>query len=302
MLYLTRGVLLFASVLWAVGCSDWTASHPASAYLPEPGRYAPAAQAGPRLLVAIPAVAVEKPVGLAPDIDPQAAASDELFSLLDSSGRFDLTERLRLRQMLAEQSLSDMIEPGRLVHPAHVHGLDYFLIGRVADLSVQREQPPSQMSVTGVENMLHIGQGWTPKLIANATVELILINARNGAVEVAGKGEFHHTAAPRDLGLQLTSEQLANASQVQLNAADTHRILRLALDETVRPMLPRIDRWVASSPPRNDSQGGAAANAASTQPARAAPQVIRSTQICPECGARVSADQEFCPVCGHKLR
>lgn len=299
----TMRFLLLGCLAWIVGCSDWAGSHPASAYLPEPGQYTPAAQAAPRLRVAVPAVAVEKPVGLAPDVDVQAAASDELFSLLDSSGRCDLTERQRLGQLLAVEGLTGMIEPGRLVHPEPVHGFDYVLVGRMTDLSVRREPPPDQMSVAGVENTLHIGQAWVPKLIANARVELMLIDAHNGAVAVAGKGEFHRIAAPHDLGLQLTSEQLASVSEVQLNSSDTHRILRLALDDTLRPMLPHIDRWAAALPPPNALPDAAVPTAgASMRLSAPTTQVIRATQICPECGARVSADQEFCPVCGHKLR
>lgn len=298
----TTGVLLALLISCVIGCSNWTAAQPASAYVASPGQYAPPAQPVPKLRIAVPAIAIDGAAGVAPDVDLQASASDELFKLLDSSGRCDLTERLRLHQLLAEQGLIDMIQPGRLVHPAAVHGFDYILTGQITNLSVRRELPPNDVSVAGVENMLHIGQPWMPKLIASARVNLFLVNARTGAIELAEKQEFHRAAAPQDLGLQLTSQQLANASQVQLSPSDTHQIMRLALDEAVRPMLPRMDQWAAALPPPHESpMGSTIANVPATQPAGNAPQVIHAYQICPECGARVAADQEFCPVCGHKL-
>lgn len=300
----TIQIVLTMAMLGVCGCSDWTASHPASTYVAPPGQYTPPAESAPRLRVAVPELAVEKPIGLAADVDPQAAASDELFSLLDSSNRCDLTERVRLRQALAEQKLSDMLEPGRLDHPAAVQGFDYVLLGRITDLSIRRELPPNSLSVAGVENSLHIGQAWTPKLFASAKVSLSLVNARTGAVAVMGNAEFYRAALPHDLGLQLSSEQLAGNQEVRLNAADTHRILRLALDETLRPLLPRIDRYAAAQPsPKETARlAGGSATAPSSRPTSVAPHILLSTQICPECGARVAADQEFCPNCGHKLR
>ena len=68
-----------------------------------------------------------------------AVGSDELVSLLDSSNRFDLTERNRLRQLLAAQGQADMIEPGRLVHPvATVQGFDYLLLGKITGLAATK--------------------------------------------------------------------------------------------------------------------------------------------------------------------
>ena len=293
-------ILLTMATICVFGCSDWTGSRPASTYVAPPGQYAPSAGASPRLHVAVPEVAVEKPSGLAREVDPQAAASDELFSLLDSSNRFDLTEHVRLHQALAEQKLAGMLEPGRLVHPAPVQGFDYVLLGRITDLSIRRELPPNDLSVAGVENSLHIGQAWTPKLFVSAKVNLSLVDARTGVVAAMGGGDFYKAAFPSELGLQLTPEQLAASQEVRLNASDSHRILRLALDEVLRPLLPRIDRYAAAQPPV--PAGGTARLATTAPSSQPAPSILLSTQICPECGARVASGQEFCPNCGHKLR
>ena len=299
----TMHMLLTVTAIVSAGCSDWTGSHPASSYLAAPGQYAPPAQAATRLRVAVPMAAVNGAVGLAPDVDAQAAAADELFSLLDASGRFDLIERSRVGQMLAEQRLSDMLQPGRLMHPAAVRGFDYVILAQITSLSVQREAEPSQVSVAGIENALHVGTGWVPKLIADAKLDLTVVNAHTGAVELAGKRAFHHASAPEDFGLQLTSSQLLAMPRAQLTATDTHRLLRLVLDDALRPLLPRVDRWAAAQPSQDTTAEPTPVGPLSTGSAtRPAPAILSATAICPECGARVAKDQEFCPTCGHKLR
>jgi curli biogenesis system outer membrane secretion channel CsgG len=302
-------VLAFATAVLA-GCSDWTGSHATPSYLPAPGQYAPPAEATPRLRVAVPAMAVDNPVGVIADLDVQAAASDELFALLDASSRYDLTERQRLAVVLAEQKHSDMIQPGRLIHPAPVQGFDYALLGHFTQFLVQREPEPGKMSMASMQKSLHMGAGWIPRLIADARVDLTMVDVHTGVVIMSGASEFHHTMTPQELGLQLTSDQLLNTPLVRLNSADTRHILRLVLDDTLRPLLPRLDRWAAALPPSHDgppavvnSVHSMADNPLAAQSAtRPAGTVLNATSICPECGAKVRADQEFCPVCGHKLR
>jgi curli biogenesis system outer membrane secretion channel CsgG len=302
-------VLTFATVILA-GCSDWTGSHATPSYLPPTGQYAPPAEPTPRLRVAVPAMAVDNPAGVIADVDVHAAASDELFALLDASSRYDLTERQRLAVVLAEQNLSEMIQPGHLIHPAPVQGFDYALLGHFTQFSVQREPEPGTMSMASMQKSLHMGAGWIPKLIADAKVKLTMIDVHTGVVIMSGASEFHHTMTPQELGLQLTSDQLLNTPQVRLNPADTHHILRLVLDDGVRPLLPRLDRWAAALPPPHDSPSAvinpvhsmADKPLAAHSATRPAGTVLNANSICPECGAKVRADQEFCPVCGHKLR
>jgi curli biogenesis system outer membrane secretion channel CsgG len=292
-------LLLTAWATTLAGCSDWTAPHPTQSYLAAPGQYAPPAEPLPKLKVAVPALAVEGPTGIASDVDPQALGADELFALLDASARFDLTERIRLTQLLSNQGLTDMIAPGRLVHPGAIHGVEYLMFGQVRQLSVQKEPPPAKATLAGVEQMLHVGPGYVPKIIVSAKVDLQMVDAHTGAVAVAGHGGFQRTSTPGELGLQMTSDQLSAMSQVSLNATDTRTVMRLVLDDTLRPMIPRLDRWAAalqSTAPSHEITFNTA-----TQPAKAGTPVFTSATICPECGAKVGADQEFCPNCGHKV-
>jgi hypothetical protein len=268
------------------------------------GQYAPPAQPAPRLRVAVPDLAVDDAKGLAPDVDIMAVGSDELVSLLDASNRFDLTERNRLRQLLVEQGQADIIQPGRLVHPAPtVHGFDFLLLGKITDLAVTKVPPPDTVSIAHFEQMIGVEGSYVPKLTARAKVELWLVDAKTGSVAAMQKADFDHVGTPRSMGLQLSAAQLGNAPAAQLNPADTRHILRLALDSALRPMLPRIDRFASGRDSASDSLASSVSGAMTRPTTQSSPTSSPAAfVICPECGARVSADQEFCPNCGHKLK
>jgi hypothetical protein len=286
-----------------IGCSGWSNSKPPTVEdLNIPGKYAPPEMPTPRLRVAVAELAAPTVVGTASDINIPAVGSDELFSLLDSSNRFDLTEHHRLIDLLANQNLSDMLVAGKLAHPAPVKGFDYLLLTQVSQLSIIKEPPPEKASVEGVKQLLHIDDSTPQNVIVDAKVELMLVDPRTGAMDVSSEADFHRTATPLALNLHISGADMGSDQPLKLSDADTHQVLRLVLDNAVRTMLPRLDRFAAAT--SNQPKGIATANPA-TAPAvttRLDTTTLTASVICPECGAKVSADQEFCPNCGHKLR
>jgi hypothetical protein len=254
--------------------------------------------------VALPDVAVGYAQGAAPDVDLMAVASDELLSLLQSSNRFDLTERQRLRQILVEQNHAEAIQPGRLMHPGSIRGVDLLLLGQIDDLSIKKQAGPDTLSVTGVMQSTRI-EKIIPRLDIDANVTLKLVDVKSGAAEVVSTDKFHLIVRPDELGLKITADQLKEVSEVRLGPEDTQTILRFVLDEPIRPMLPRIDRWALAnsksteppSPPL-PPQTQTSAEQQSAPPRISPPKLL----ICPECGAKLTGDEEFCPTCHHKLK
>jgi curli biogenesis system outer membrane secretion channel CsgG len=285
-----------------IGCST---PAPQAAALLVPGHYPPSAEPTPRLKVALPDVAVGYAQGAAPDVDLMAVASDELLSLLQSSNRFDLTERQRLRQVLTEQNSLDMIQPGRLAKPGVIRGIDMVLLGQINDLSIKKQEGPDTLSVTGLMQKTHI-EKVIPHLAIDANVSLALVDVKTGAADVARSDRFHLIATPQELGLKLTSDQLNEVSEVRLSPEDTHTVLRYILDQPLRPMLPRIDRFALEMPSQKPiaSKG----DVVMQSPGKSQPDTRPSTDkkvlllICPDCGFKLTGDEEFCPNCHRKLK
>ena len=295
-----RWLGIVVGCLALVGCTGLTGSPPQqAAFVPTPGQYEPGPQSNPRLTLGVPPVATIGASGVA-TADLPTVAAGQLLSLLDASGRFDLIDPVALRQRVQQAGEPDAIEPGRLVHTIRLPGVRYLMLGQIHDLSVRKDPEPDQISVAGVEKMLKLGPGYKPKLVADAKVDLWVVNPGNGEVEVSGHGDFHRVATPEEFGLAIGSADILGKTDVTLNAEDTRRMVRLMLDDALRQMLPRYDRW-ASQPVLQLASGPAEmpTTRATTAPAATSPAAL---QFCPNCGAKVSATDEFCPNCGRKLR
>lgn len=284
-----------ALVLGLAGCSGWNGAS-APQYMQEPGQYAPPTTQGAPVRAGIPAAQVGAAEGLSPAVPLAAAASDELVSLLNATGRVDPIERVRLHEMLAARSAANLLEAGRVAHPVVLHDIDYLLVPRIDSIRVTRPPAPAQLSVAGVEDMLHLAKP-AANLLVQARTELLLIDPAAGVTRLVVRRQFNHLASPRTFGLKITDQEVQAAASPVLGPDDTHRVLRLVLDDAVRDLLPKLAQLPAHAALATAVSGtpAASARAPTTRPLPVA------TVICPECGAKVPADAEFCPNCGHKM-
>jgi len=283
-LWVLLGIITLASA--ATGCSSsGGGTAPRS-----PDNYEPPQQAIHRAQVAVPEVAIGSVVGIPADVDLPAVASDEMLSLLQSSNRFDLTERQRFRQIVAEQNAPDTIVAGRIAHPRQLQGLDLVFLGRIAGLSVRKEPPAPKSTSTGLMQWMHI-EKVIPRLIVDGVIELDLAEVKTGAVLVSKEDNVHFVATPKELGLQMTDDQLKDATEVQLTSNDTRVILRYVIDKPLRFMLPRIDHVMVPPPGPPTTQGD--------PPPPPPPGALLT---CPECGHTLTGREEFCPNCHKKLK
>ncbi len=298
-------LIQFAMIILSAALVGCGGKAPETHALLVPGHYPPPSQPTPRLKVALPDVAIGYSQGTAPDVDLMAVASDQLLGLLQSSNRFDLTERQRLHQVLVEQNHVDMIQPGHLVHPGTIRGIDSLMLGQINDLSIRKQSGPDTLSVDGLMEKSRI-QKVIPRLEIDANVNLTLVDIKTGAAQVSSSSKFHLIARPDELGLKLTADQLNELSEVRLGPEDTQTVLRYILDEPIRPMLPRIDRWALNFTPTPVSPLAANNSGPQSPTTSTATGAVKSTAprllICPECGAKLTGDEEFCPTCHHKLK
>ena len=299
------GVLMICGL---TGCSSSGGGSTPS--LTAPGHYAPPAQSTPRLRVAVPDVGVGYAVGTAVDVDLMAIGSDELFNLLQSSDRFDLIERQRLRQILAEQKLLDMVQPGRLMRPGAIRGIDTLFLATINELSIKKQRGPGTVSVTGIMQATHI-EKVIPRLVIDANVDLQMVDVKTGTVDVNQSNKVHVVATPEELGLKLTADQLKEESEVHLTPEDTRVVLRYVFDVPLRPMIPRIDRFAVVTSPGTPADNSLSQSQSQTQSqSQSVSPTTQSTTgqkrqallICPDCGYKLTGDEEFCPNCHRKLK
>ena len=306
------------------GCSSSKESASRDQLTAQVGVYSPPPPAaGDRLRVGVPPFNVSTPEGSAPDLNDLAA--DQMTTLLDQTGRFDMIERTQLQKLINEQNLEGVVAPGELAKPGLVRGVDYLLLGKVTNLRVKQESTSNGFGLAQLGGAINLG-GMDVKnnktiVTTECGVDIRLVNPTTGELMVSNFSEFKRTDSAGSMGLAILGANANSSADVQLSDDDKGKVLRLALDDAVRKSLPRIDAFVAAHP----SRPAAAVEAAPAAPAMAAPAAaapadaapnlavpagtstpapttaVAAKKFCPNCGAEVSADAKFCPKCGAKL-
>jgi hypothetical protein len=235
------------------------------------------------------------PRTLAPGTD----AADQLFWVADPSGRFNLIERMRLAEIIAEQGLTGIIRPGELVRTGQLKGVDYLLVCRISGPSIRGADRPATVSVANVERLIHVSEPM-PRITTACQVEMRLIDPATGAAWAIAEDSFQRVCSPGAMGLSFATPDAA-WGDLHLNDDQLNQVLRVVLDDAMRRLLPEVDALLTR--PASVSPADSAAASSATGPAgAAAPTQPAIAKIhCPECGFECSPDDEFCPNCGNRL-
>ncbi|HEX4795927.1 MAG TPA: zinc-ribbon domain-containing protein [Humisphaera sp.] len=273
----------------------------------EVGHY-PAPPVGvPRPRVAVAPFYVTLDKGFAKGVDLADASADEMLKLLDGTARFNLIERIRLAQMLREQNLLDVLEPGEWTHPAKLPGVSYVVIGRILNLSAAADDPAATFGMSKIQQTMGMGKDKNHRVTISVTanVDIRFVDPATGAPRIDLPRSYQRTADAATMGIDATDKDISPGAQLALNQNEAQTLVRTLLDEEIRLMLPQVDTLLqaqaavpaslpATVPPMGQPIGTAPANAPKSG-------TIAERRICPECGADVSIYDEFCPNCGARL-
>lgn len=239
----TRTVLLLSVLL--PGCASTHQSAGRDSLTAHVGVYPPPASDQPRARIAVPAFLVADGV----EAKIAALAADQLGSLALNTMRFDVVERSQLDQLLREQGLEGIVRADEMAQPAQVRGVEWLLLGRVTSFRVVQNETGSTFNlgsipVPGTHGALGLfGVGNRDvELKVECGVDLRLVDPSTGATVVADFSEYDRTDGASAMGLQVLGGQVGANADVRIGDDDQGRILRLALDDCIRKMLPKVDR------------------------------------------------------------
>jgi hypothetical protein len=286
------------SLLALAGCNGLHEAPAGEQFYETPGKYVAAPVEAVRPRVGVPAPAVQMVAGAKQGDHLIQDAGDELLWVATQSGRFDLVERERLAEMISQQGSDGMLNPGTLVRPAPIEGIDFLLLCSIQNFSIAAEPPPPKASVAGVETLLHL-QKTNPKITTICLIDLRLVVPSTGIAAAEVRDSFSRVGSPEAMGLQAVSPD-AETGAVHLTDEQIHSVMRIVLDDAMRKLLPSTDTAlahfklavVAKAPPTQPAIGGV-----NTPPTT---QPLAKIQ-CPECGFWCSPYDEFCPNCGNRL-
>jgi curli biogenesis system outer membrane secretion channel CsgG len=318
-------------ILFAYGCSSTGESASRDKLTTNVGKYEPPPQtSAERPRVGVPAFKVQTAGGIKNTQNLPQLAADQMTTLLDQTERFDVTERAQIEQLLDEQNLEGIVRPDQMAKAGQVLGADYLLIGKVTNFRVKQDQTKSGLNLGGIGaavggNKYGAGNsGFDQKkqrITTECGVDIRLVDPSTGRIAASHFGEFKRTDSAGALGVSVLGIGATSDAEVTIEEDDAGKILRLAFDDALRKMLPKIDAGLqkrgktprsakapaaAAVAPVQDGGDDAGGDAAATPPAGSAPANnatgAAAQKFCGECGTKVAANVKFCPKCGAKIQ
>jgi curli biogenesis system outer membrane secretion channel CsgG len=178
-------------------------------------------------------------------------AADQATTLFARCERFEVIERAQIKKLLDEQGLEGIVTAGEMARPAQVRGVDYLLLGKITNLRIKSERAEKGFGVGSLPIALPGGMGRSGVLDysdksttirVDCGVDLRLVDPTTGSTAVADFGEFTRTDTVGALGIAVLGSRSNSEADLQLDSDSKGKILRLALDDCLRKMLPRVDK------------------------------------------------------------
>jgi curli biogenesis system outer membrane secretion channel CsgG len=203
-------------------------------------------------------------------------ASDQFVSLVARSDRFSLVERTRLNDMLKEQGLTSVVDTDELAKPGKVRGIDYLFFGAITNFRVKvvrtktaggifdaviPKVAPLDIDTSRTEVEIQVG------------VDIRLVNTTSGEIVASEFGEVKRVDVASAWGLRILGIGGDAKNELQIDDDSKGKVLRWALDESYRKMIPPIDAKFSRAQP----------------------------SYCPKCKVELEAGKKFCTKCGTSI-
>jgi curli biogenesis system outer membrane secretion channel CsgG len=334
-------LVIFGGLLcFAVGCAGTGESASRDKLTANVGKYdPPPSVSGDKPRVGVPPFKVQTAGGIKNSNNLPTIAADQMTTLMDQTGRFDMVERAQVEQLLDEQNMEGIVRPDQMAKAGQVLGVDYLLIGKVTNFRVKQDQTKSGLNLGGIGGAVGGGRfgagnsGFDQKKTRIKTecgVDIRLVDPSTGKIVASQFGEFTRTDSAGAMGISVLGIGANSDADVSIEEDDAGKILRLAFDDALRKMMPKIDQVIqqrgkaarspaARSAPAakavaapaddagNDADAAAPAPAAKAAPSNSAVEGAgggdsAASKFCPECGTKVAATAKFCPKCGAKIQ
>ncbi|HXG61510.1 MAG TPA: CsgG/HfaB family protein [Planctomycetota bacterium] len=200
-------------------------------------------------------------------------AAEQLETLLVNSGRFNMIERLQLENVLKEQGLANVVDPNELARPGRVRGVDYLFLGSITEFSIK-----VMRTRTGGGIFDRILPGIAPldidtsktEIETRVAVDIKLVNTTTGEIVAKDAEPVKRVDTASAWGVRVLGIGGDASKDIKVDAESQGRIMRYALDQSLKRMLPAIDAKFSRPQP----------------------------SYCPHCKTELAAGQNFCTKCG----
>jgi len=302
--------------VWLAGCQSTRDTVTRDPHTANVGNYDPAPMGIDKPRVGVPPFALTKGAtgeGLS------EIAADQAVTLFVNTDRFDMIERTQLEKLLQEQGLEGIVKAGELARQAQVRGVDYLLLGKVTNFRVKSEKSKAGFGLGDISSpWVSLGgfdyKNKKSRITTEVGVDIRLVDPTTGQTPLASFGEFNRTDEIGAIGIEILGSSAEADAELSIDEDNKGKLLRLALDDAVRKMIPKADRFLkqrtaekrAAAPPAPPAQAPVTAPAAppaESAPAAAPPAASETAakKYCTGCGAQMAAADKFCGKCGRQV-
>ncbi|MCZ6794963.1 MAG: hypothetical protein O7J95_15275 [Planctomycetota bacterium] len=180
------------------------------------------------------------------------AAGEQLETLVMRSDRFSLIDRQRLDDLLREQGLHNIVNPEELARPGRVRGVDYLFLGSITNFRVQvvREKFLGGVFDRVIKPVAPLDINTSKTVVkTDVGVDLKLVNTTTGEIVAKEFAEMSREDIASAWGLRVLGIGGNAENELRVDSDSQGKILRWALHETYKKMVPRIDRVFSKPPP-----------------------------------------------------
>lgn len=227
---------------------------------------------------------------------------EQFETLVSRSNRFNLIERLRLADLKKEQSEVGTVDPSEMAKAGKVRGVDYMFFGAITNFKVTVNKSSTAGGafdrLLGAAAPVHFDTSKT-EVKTDVGVDVKLVNTTTGEIIAKDFGEVTRTDVASAWGMKIFDVGGSAKNELKIDADSQGKILRWALDESYKKLLPSIDDKFSRPLPSYCPNCKTELPAGQKFCAKCGKGV--EAQACAKCGAKLEPNAKFCGGCGAKV-
>ena len=265
---MSRFLTAVACAIVLAGCGTSTSETVSRDKMPEVGNYPPPPAGSTTRLRAGVVEFTDKTNAHVAD-----AAGEQLETLAVSSKHFNLIDRMGMKNLIKEQGLEGVVDPSEIAKSGKIRGIDYMFIGVVTNFRLMTQKTSTDGGILdralGPVAPLKIDTSKTI-ITTDIGVDIKLVNTTTGEIVTKQFGEVKKELSAGAWGVRVLGIGGDAKNNVQVDKDSQGKLMRIAVDEALRKMLPDIDDKISHP----------------------------AAQVCPKCKTEFAPGSSFCTKCG----
>jgi curli biogenesis system outer membrane secretion channel CsgG len=229
--------------------------------------------------------------------------AEQLETALVNSGRFNMVERLQLDNILKEQGLEGVVDPGELSKPGKVRGIDYMFMGAITEFSIKiiRTRTAGGIFDRVIPRLapLDIDTSKT-EIETRVAVDIKLVNTQTGEIVAKDAEPVKRVDTAKAWGVRVLGIGGDANKEMRVDEESQGRIMRYAIDQSLKRMLPAIDAKFSRPQPSYCPNPSCKVELPPGQNFCTKCGKASAKAKC-TCGAELETGAKFCGGCGKKV-